>query len=117
MNRWNPLSLAALLTLSLAACTQPQADNTGQRQPVAEQSAQQENRVPGEYLVSLVASADPEAARALFTKYGVSQWRHLRKDTYVLHLQSDPGPEAMAQLAHVTATVHRIEPNRIYTTQ
>ncbi|MDZ7661830.1 hypothetical protein [Thiohalophilus sp.] len=117
MKRWYPLSLAVLLALGLAACMQPQADNTERRQPVAEQSAPQENRVPGEYLVSLVAGADPGAARALFADYGVSQWRHLRKDTYVVHLQSDPGPEAMARLAHDTATLRYIEPNRIYTTQ
>ncbi|MFP4611189.1 MAG: S8 family serine peptidase [Thiohalophilus sp.] len=117
MKRWNPLSLVVLLALSLAACMQPQAENTGQRQPVAEQPAAQAKRVPGEYLVSLVEGADPEAARALFADYGVSRWRHLRKDTYVVHLQSDPGPEAMARLAHDTATVRYIEPNRIYTTQ
>jgi len=117
MNSLNPLPLAALLALSLGGCMQPQADNTERRQPAAEKSATQENRVPGEYLVSLVAGADPEAARALFADYGVTRWRHLRKDTYVVHLQFDPGPQAMARMAHDTATVRYIEPNRIYTTQ
>lgn len=111
----NPLSLVTLLVLSASACVQPQAD-AERHQPAAGNSAE-EDRVRGEYLVRLVAGSDPAAVRERFSDYGVTQWRRIRKDTYLVHLQSDPGPGAMTQVARDTASVRSVEPNRIYTTQ
>lgn len=106
-------SLLLMLALAVGACAQTRAES-GAHLP---SSAAQENRVPGEYLVGLVAGSDQAAVRDMFTTYGVEEWRHVRKDTYLVRLRSDPGPEALARLAKASATVRYIEPNRIYTTQ
>jgi hypothetical protein len=101
-----------MLILTIMACAQPRAEPEG-RLP----SNTRENRMPGEYLVGLMADADPAAARKLFAAYGVAEWRRIRKDTYLVRLHNDPGPEALARLAQAAAELRYVEPNRIYTTQ
>jgi hypothetical protein len=112
MRRFGRISVTAMLILAIAACVQTRAEPEG-RLP----SNTQENRVPGEYLVGLVAGSDPAAARKLFAAYGVAEWRHIRKDTYLVRLQDDPGAEAMARLVQDATAVRYVEPNRVYTTQ
>lgn len=104
--------LVMALVSFVGACAQTRAEGEA-RLP----SNTQENRVPGEYLVGLAAGSDPTEARKLFAAYGVAEWRHVRKDTYLVRLQNDPGPDALARLAEGTAAVRYVEPNRIYTTQ
>lgn len=112
MSRLIRISLAAMLILTIMACAQTRAEPEG-RLP----SNAQENHMPGEYLVGLVAGADPVVVRKLFVAYGVAEWRNIRKDTYLVRLQNDPGTEALARLAQETAAVRYVEPNRVYTTQ
>lgn len=109
------MSLVVFVALSVSACMQPQAD-AELGQPETGKFAQ-EDRVRGEYLVRLVAGSDPAAVRELFSDYGVTQWRRIRKTIYLVRLQSDPGPDALAEVARDSASVRAVEPNRIYTTQ
>lgn len=112
MSRVVRIVLAAALILAVMACVQTRADPEGRLSSDA-----WENRMPGEYLVGLMADADPAVARKLFAAYGVAEWRRIRKDTYLVRLHNDPGPEALARLAKAAAVLRYVEPNRIYTTQ
>ena len=109
------MSLVVLIALNVSACMQLQADTQG-RQPVSGQSSY-DTRVHGEYVVRLVAGSDPADVMELLSDYGIAQWRQIRKDTYLVRLRSDPGPDALADLARDSTWLRSVEPNRIYTTQ
>lgn len=107
------LCLVLVLISLVGACAQTQAEPEA-RLP---SNVTQESRVPGEYLIGLIAGTDQAVVPAMFSAYGVEEWRHIRKDTYLVRLRSDPGPEEMARLVRDMAAVRYIEPNRIYKTQ
>lgn len=97
-----------------AAVSAPDSDS-GKRLPGSFGDSAREARVAGEYIVGLMAGADPAPVREGFTGYGVKEWRLLREDTYLLRLQQDPGPAVMAEAAKSSPGIRYIEPNRIYT--
>jgi len=107
------VGMVVVLVAFIGACTQTRADYE-ERLP---SDSAQGDRVPGEYLVGLAIGTDPAVVRTMFSVYGIEEWRHIRKDTYLVRLRSDPGPEVMSRLAADAATVRYVEPNRIYTTQ
>lgn len=107
------MGMVVVLVVFIGACVQTRAEPEA-RLP---SNSSQEDRVPGEYLVALAVGTDPAVARAMFSAYGVEEWRHIRKETYLVRLRSDPGPEEMARLARNDAAVRYIEPNRTYKTQ
>ena len=114
----------AIVALAATACASqpvessgaPTPDGTpGKRTPGRFGDAERSSRVAGEYIVGLESGADPERVKERFVGYGIAEWRLLREDTWLLHVQQDPGPEAFAEAAKTSPGIRYIEPNRIYT--
>ncbi|MCG6887573.1 MAG: hypothetical protein LJE74_10215 [Proteobacteria bacterium] len=72
------------------------------------------NRVPGEYLVTLTASGNPESLRSVFNAYGVKAIREFSKGRYLVVLEHDPGPEEIAERVAASTDIVRVQPNFIY---
>jgi hypothetical protein len=88
----------------------------GPQTPPAGATAQQ-TRVPGEYLVTLAASADTKAISDLYGRFGIKGIKKLGANTFLVTLTEDPGPATMESLRVGNVYIKAVEPNFIYRTQ
>jgi hypothetical protein len=114
LNRYRFYSaLFLLLAVITSACTEP-SNNQKSDQPVVNIQPTANNRVPGEYLVTLTASGNPESLRSVFNAYGVKAIREFSKGRYLVVLEHDPGPEEIAERVAASTDIVRVQPNFIY---
>jgi len=114
LNRYRFYSVLFLLLAGItSACTEP-SNNQKSDQPVVNIQPTANNRVPGEYLVTLTASGNPESLRSVFNAYGVKAIREFSKGRYLVVLEHDPGPEEIAERVAASTDIVRVQPNFIY---
>jgi hypothetical protein len=74
----------------------------------------QQTRVPGEYLVTVVARDRVRAIAELYGQFGIKDIRDLGSNLYLLSLCEDPGPARMEQLRGENAHIRAVQPNFAY---
>ena len=93
------------------------AEKPAPRDPPAQLPAQGEaDRVPGEYLVAVQKGGDESMIRRLFADASVQSVRQLRDDLFLIHVERDPGPQAMRQAAAGSDQIRNVQPNFVYRT-
>ena len=118
------IGMAALLSLTtVAACSEtptPTPSLASTRPTVLnKERAQGEQTVPGSYLVTAkgdgVAGDGEAAIRRVFAQYGVALVSPLGNGQFEVHLERDPGLDALKGLAAGSnGAVTAIQPNYIY---
>jgi hypothetical protein len=74
-------------------------------------------RVPGEYIVTLVAPAEVQTIADLYGRFGIKGIKALGSSVFLVVLTEDPGPAAMEQLRQASAHIKAVEPNFVYGAQ
>lgn len=77
----------------------------------------QQTRVPGEYLVTVVAPAEVKAIADLYGRFGIKSVKKLGSNLFLVILSEDPGPATMEKLRAENAHIKAVEPNFVYGTQ
>lgn len=80
-------------------------------------NSSQEARAPGEYLVTLSASADVKAIGDAYGRFGIKDIKHLGSNVFLVTLTEDPGPATMEKLRAENAHIKAVEPNLLYRSQ
>jgi hypothetical protein len=80
-------------------------------------AASQPERVTGEYVVTLAASADSGIIRDVYGRFGIKNIKELAPGVVVVTLAEDPGPAAMEKLRAGNPDIKAVEPNFVYRTQ
>jgi hypothetical protein len=73
-----------------------------------------QNRVPGEYLVTLAAEADVKAIAELYGRFGIKGTRGLGRNVFLVKLTEDPGPAKMEELRGQNVQIKAVQPNFVY---
>lgn len=76
-----------------------------------------QSRVPGEYLVTVIAPAGVKAVTDLYGRFGIKSIRELAPNLFLVTLAEDPGPATMEALHKGAAQIKAVEPNYRYRTQ
>jgi len=106
----------AMIVAGAAAGPACSGSPAGPQTAPADASAQQV-RVPGEYLVTLVAPAEVKAISDLYGRFGIKRIELLGSNIYLITLTDDPGPATMESLRTGNARVKAVEPNYVYRIQ
>jgi len=75
-----------------------------------------ENRLVGQYIVTLKESGSSETLTEVFQQYGIKSIQELSRGLYLIILEQDPGPEALAKQAATSSDIEDVQPNYIYRT-
>lgn len=110
-------AVALAITLALAgaaaACGSP-----APRTPQADARAgARQNRVPGEYLVTVTARDRVAAIADLYGQFGIKELRDLGGTVFLLRVTEDPGPARMEQVRGGSAHILAVQPNLVYGTR
>lgn len=119
--------ISSLLVLSVAASTAacghpsaeplkpmpaPPSSNFADAGPASSWSGQ--TRVPGEYLVTLVAGTDVNVIAEAYGSLGIKSLKKLGNDLFQINLSNDPGLEKMEALRSQDKRIKAVQPNLIY---
>jgi len=104
-----------LCGLMVVGCSDPANQKNVEPRTLATQPAT-ENRVPGQYIVTLKAGASSEILTELFNQYGIKSIQNLARGQYLISLERDPGPEEIAKQASSVAEIEAVQPNYLYRT-
>ena len=75
-----------------------------------------ENRMPGQYLVTLKEGASTETLTEVFKQYGIKSIQDLSRNRYLTTLDQDPGVEEMSKQTANSSEIEDVQPNYIYRT-
>ena len=109
------VALAVTLTLAsaAAACGSP-APRVAQAAAPADA---RQDRVPGEYLVTVAARDRVAAIADLYGRFGIKELRDLGGTVFLLLVTEDPGPARMEQVRRESAYILAVQPNLVYGTR
>ena len=113
LRRLAALAVTLGLASAAAACGSP-APRTPQ---AAAPAAARQNRVPGEYLVTVVARDRVAAIADLYGQFGIKNIRDLGGTVFLLSVTEDPGPARMEQVRGESAHILAVQPNLVYGTR
>lgn len=109
---WPGLVAAAMSMFSACAVLTPAPESSaGQRNA---ELAEQQPRVPDEYLVTLAPDADEAIILDYYQRFGIKYLHLLGGETYLLILSNDPGPRAMDVLIENEARIRLVQPNLVH---
>ena len=111
--RWGrciALVVAAAGLAAGSACSQTPPDPA----PTPMGFSSRQNRVPGEYLVTLASGADVRAIAELYGRFGIKGTQDLGSNLFLVRLTEDPGPTKLEELRSQNAQIKAIQPNFVY---
>ena len=73
-----------------------------------------ENRLAGQYIITLKEGASSEALKQVFDQYDIKAIQILSRNRYLIILEQDPGPEVMTEKAATSAEIDAVQPNNVY---
>lgn len=76
--------------------------------------AETQDRIPGEYLVTVQKGGDQALIRQLFAQYSIREVRSLGDSLFLLRVDEDPGPEAIKRKGEECAQIASVQPNFVY---
>jgi hypothetical protein len=109
MTVWRSAKTAVLIlfTLILVACSPKHTDE--QQSAMSDQ-----NRVTGEYVVTVHQDGDAEVLREVFRSYSVEAIQRIAHHQYLVKLRNDPGPEKVRREGMQSTFVRDVQPNYVY---
>ncbi len=110
-----PIWLVAGCVFGLVAC-QPETRSPVTPSPQAV-TANDEARVAGEYLLVTRPGTAPAILRQAFSAFRPRRLEALGANRWLIVLEADPGPQAMAQVAAQHAAILDCQPNYRYRQQ
>ncbi|MEX2198384.1 MAG: hypothetical protein WD886_06200 [Burkholderiales bacterium] len=113
MQRLVAIAVTLVLASAAAACGSP-APRTPQAAAPADA---RQDRVPGEYLVTVAARDRVAAIVDLYGQFGIKELRDLGGTVFLLILTEDPGPARMVQIRGGSAHILAVQPNLVYGTR
>lgn len=108
-----PGLMAVVMSMFSACAVTPLAQEPPVEKYTAEQ-AEQQPRVPDEYLVTLAPGTDEAVIVEYYKRFGIKYLHQLEGETYLLILSSDPGPHEMDVLIEKEARIKLVQPNLIH---
>ena len=103
------LTVAVMNMVSACAHTPPTPELAAAEPAQAEQQA----RVPNEYLVTLAPDANESIISQYYARFGIKYIHALEDETYLLILVNDPGPQVMETLIQEESRIKLVQPNII----
>ena len=104
-----------LVAIVVAGCTDSANQKNVEPRILTPQPAS-ENRMPGQYLVTLKEGRSSETLIEVFKQYGIKSIQNLSNGRYLITLDQDPGPEAIAKQTENSSEIEDVQPNYIYRT-
>jgi len=104
-----------LCGMAVAGCTDAANQKNVEPRTIKTQPAT-ENRVPGQYIVTLKESGRSETLIEVFKQYGIKSIQDLSRGRYLITLEQDPGPEAVASQAANASDIEQVQANYLYRT-
>ncbi len=109
------LMLFALAFLALDSCSSGVPDRQEESpQPSLTRPKALPDRVPGEYIVTVLPGTNDAMLRTQFGEYGVRKILDLGGNMFLMKLNTDPGFDAIKQKASEAGSVIAVQPNFIY---
>jgi hypothetical protein len=110
--RWRGIALAVVVVelAAQSACSQTSNDPS----PAPKDASSRQNRVPGEYLVTLAPGADVKTIADVYGRFGIKGTRELGKNLFLVIFAEDPGPAKLEELRGQNAKIKAVQPNFIY---
>lgn len=108
-----PGLMAVVMSMFSGCAVTPPAQESPVEKYTTEK-AEQEPRVPDEYLVTLAPDADEAVIFKYYKRFGIKYLHQLEGETYLLILSSDPGPHEMDVLVESEARIKLVQPNLIH---
>ena len=73
-----------------------------------------QDRVPGEYLVSVQKGGDEALIRKVFASYSVRDVQPVSDNLFLVKIDQDPGPEEIKRKAEESDRIRGVQPNYVY---
>jgi hypothetical protein len=108
------LIILALLALTVGASCSGNSEPSMPRIYTEQPGVYGENRVLGEYIVTIDESGDEARIREFFEAYSVKKVKDLGRGRFLIKLEQDPGPEVIKRKGLESPFVKRVQPNYIY---
>jgi len=110
------VGLAIAAAVAISACTHAPAapPYAGAAAHPLPERAEQQARVPDEYLVTLAPDVDERVISEFYGRFGIKELEALGDGTYLLVLTNDPGPQEMEGLIGDDTRFRAVQPNIIY---
>ena len=96
-----------------AGCTES-ANQKNVEPRIFTQQPASENRIPGQYIVTLKDGVSSETVTEVFNKYGIKSIQDLSRSRYLITLEQDPGVEEMSNQAASSSGIESAQPNYLY---
>lgn len=110
------LGITVAVAVAISACAQgpavPSHDSAAALP--APVGAEEQPRVPDEYLVTLAPDADVQVISEFYGRFGIKELDALGGETYLLVLMNDPGPREMEALTGDDSRFRAVQPNLIH---
>ena len=107
------LAVTLALASAAAACGSPAPRTTQATAP----AGVRQDRVPGEYLVTVAARDRVAAIADLYGQFGIKEIRDLGSTVFLITVTEDPGPARMEQVRGGSAHILAVQPNLVYGTR
>ena len=104
-----------LVAMVVAGCTDS-ANQKNVEPRILTPQPTSENRMPGQYLVTLKEGASTETLTEVFKQYGIKSIQDLSRNRHLITLEKDPGPEVNSKQAATASDIQDVQPNYIYRT-
>jgi hypothetical protein len=116
MNPAAALQVLAWATISLVtmSCSAVNDGGVAASPRVQSGAANAQQRVTGEYIVTLRQGADEAAVRELFSAFDVQELSTIGGQQRLLKVRKDPGSAVMQSKAAESPAIEAIQPNFIY---
>jgi hypothetical protein len=102
-----------MILAMVSACSHlPPSAATTEKESVSA-SADQQARVPDQYLVTLAPDVDHSVIVEQYERFGIKYLRVLGGETFLLILLNDPGPQKMEALIRGDSRFKVVQPNII----
>jgi hypothetical protein len=108
----NVILLATALTFS--ACDHVSETKTTSVQGVQTSRNETQNRVKGEYLVTLVSGESEKVITEKYAHFGINSIHALGNGTYLLNIKNDIGPEGIGAVIEHDNRIKAVQPNFVY---
>jgi hypothetical protein len=109
---WSGALLVAIALVSLAACGGESSEKPPA--PLERGSGTVQDRVPGEYVITVRSGGDADLLRDLYEEYGVRDVSEIGPDLFLLKLKEDPGVDEIRRKGIESGKVSAVQPNFIY---
>lgn len=109
--------VALAVTLSLAGAAAACGSPAPRAMQAATPAGARQDRVPGEYLVTVAARDRVAAIADLYGQFGIQDIRDLGGTVFLLLVTEDPGPARMEQVRGGSAQILAVQPNLVYGTR